>query len=150
MEQASICWLALLVVLIIIELATMGLTTIWFAGGSVAAFIASILDMHIVAQLVLFLVVSILLLVFTRPFAARYINKHKTQTNIDALIGAKAVVTQDIDNLLATGEAKLAGNEWMARSEDDNVRIEAGITVVVVEISGAKLIVKREEEEIAV
>ena len=69
METTSICWLAVFVLLIVIELATMGLTTIWFAGGAVAGFIASMLGANVVIQAVVFFVVSIVLLIFTRPFA---------------------------------------------------------------------------------
>ena len=79
METTSICWLAVFVLLIVIELATMGLTTIWFAGGAVAGFIASMLGANVVIQAVVFFVVSIVLLIFTRPFAVRYINSNKTK-----------------------------------------------------------------------
>ena len=145
MEMESICWLGLLVLLIVIEIATMGLTTIWFAGGAVAGFIASILGGNIAVQIILFFVVSVLLLVFTRPFAARYINRNKVRTNVDGLIGKRAVVTQQIDNLASTGEAYLEGKTWMARTEDDSVTIPEERTVIVLKISGVKLIVKPEE-----
>jgi len=81
METTSICWLAVFVLLIVIELATMGLTTIWFAGGAVAGFIASMLGANVVIQAVVFFVVSIVLLIFTRPFAVRYINSRQRQTS---------------------------------------------------------------------
>lgn len=142
MEMESICWLGLLVLFVIIEIATMGLTTIWFAGGSVAGFIASILGGGILLQVVLFLAISIILLIFTRPFAAKYINKNKVRTNIDELIGKKAVVIEQIDNLAATGQARLEGKEWTARTEQDNVKIPEGTTVTVLRISGVKLIVE--------
>lgn len=145
MEMESIYWLGLLVLLIVIEIGTMGLTTIWFAGGSVAGFIASILGGNVAVQVILFFVVSVLLLVFTRPFAARYINQNKVRTNVDGLIGKRAVVTQRIDNLAASGEAYLEGKTWMARTEDDNVTISEERTVIVLKISGVKLIVKPEE-----
>ena len=87
MERELIFWLVLLVVLLVIEMATLGLTTIWFAGGAAAAFVASILGAGLVVQIVVFLAVSILLLVFTRPFAAKYINKNRVRTNVDRLLG---------------------------------------------------------------
>lgn len=146
MEMESIWWLALLVVFIVIEIATMGLTTIWFAGGAVAGFIASILGADVVLQGVVFLAVSILLLVFTRPFAARYINRNHVKTNVEGLVGKKAVVTRDINNLMETGEARLEGKEWMARTEEGGPEIPAGTVVRVLRISGVKLIVKEEEE----
>ena len=141
METTSICWLAVFVLLIVIELATMGLTTIWFAGGAVAGFIASMLGANVVIQAVVFLVVSIVLLIFTRPFAVRYINSNKTKTNIDGLIGQEALVLEEINNIRETGCARLEGKEWTARSVDDTV-IPADTVVIVERIEGVKLIVK--------
>ena len=141
METTSICWLAVFVLLIVIELATMGLTTIWFAGGAVAGFIASMLGANVVIQAVVFFVVSIVLLIFTRPFAVRYINSNKTKTNIDGLIGQEALVLEEINNIRETGCARLEGKEWTARSVDDTV-IPADTVVIVERIEGGKLIVK--------
>ena len=138
MERELIFWLVLLVVLLVIEMATLGLTTIWFAGGAAAAFVASILGAGLVVQIVVFLAVSILLLVFTRPFAAKYINKNR-----DSLLGQKAVVTQDIDNLAGTGEARADGKVWMARTENDGEQIVCGTTVTILGVSGVKLIVEK-------
>ena len=141
METTSICWLAVFVLLIVIELATMGLTTIWFAGGAVAGFIASMLGANVVIQAVVFFVVSIVLLIFTRPFAVRYINSNKTKTNIDGLIGQEALVLEEINNIRETGCARLERKEWTARSVDDSV-IPADTVVIVERIEGVKLIVK--------
>ena len=141
METTSICWLAVFVLLIVIELATMGLTTIWFAGGAVAGFIASMLGANVVIQAVVLFVVSIVLLIFTRPFAVRYINSNKTKTNIDGLIGQEALVLEEINNIRETGCARLEGKEWTARSVDDTV-IPADTVVIVERIEGVKLIVK--------
>ena len=141
METTSICGLAVFVLLIVIELATMGLTTIWFAGGAVAGFIASMLGANVVIQAVVFFVVSIVLLIFTRPFAVRYINSNKTKTNIDGLIGQEALVLEEINNIRETGCARLEGKEWTARSVDDTV-IPADTVVIVERIEGVKLIVK--------
>ena len=141
MDTSSICWLAVFVLLIVIELATMGLTTIWFAGGAVAGFIASMLGANVVIQAVVFFVVSIVLLIFTRPFAVRYINSNKTKTNIDGLIGQEALVLEEINNIRETGCARLEGKEWTARSVDDTV-IPADTVVIVERIEGVKLIVK--------
>ena len=141
METTSICWLAVFVLLIVIELATMGLTTIWFAGGAVAGFIASMLGANVGIQAVVFFVVSIVLLIFTRPFAVRYINSNKTKTNIDGLIGQEALVLEEINNIRETGCARLEGKEWTARSVDDTV-IPADTVVIVERIEGVKLIVK--------
>ena len=141
METTSICWLAVFVLLIVIELATMGLTTIWFAGGAVAGFIASMLGANVVIQAAAFFAVSILLLFFTRPFAVRYINSNKTKTNVDGLIGQEALVLEEINNIRETGCARLEGKEWTARSMNDTV-IPKDTVVTVERIEGVKLIVK--------
>ncbi|MBD9013679.1 MAG: NfeD family protein [Lachnospiraceae bacterium] len=141
METTSICWLVVFILLILIELATMGLTTIWFAGGAVAGFVASMLGANVVIQAAAFFAVSILLLFFTRPFAVRYINSNKTKTNVDGLIGQEALVLEEINNIRETGCAKLEGKEWTARSMNDTV-IPKDTVVTVERIEGVKLIVK--------
>ena len=141
METTSICWLVVFILLILIELATMGLTTIWFAGGAVAGFVASMLGANVVIQAAAFFAVSILLLFFTRPFAVRYINSNKTKTNVDGLIGQEALVLEEINNIRETGCARLEGKEWTDRSMNDTV-IPKDTVVTVERIEGVKLIVK--------
>ena len=141
METTSICWLVVFILLILIELATMGLTTIWFAGGAVAGFVASMLGANVVIQAAAFFAVSILLLFFTRPFAVRYINSNKTKTNVEGLIGQEALVLEEINNIRETGCARLEGKEWTARSMNDTV-IPKDTVVTVERIEGVKLIVK--------
>ena len=141
METTSICWLVVFILLILIELATMGLTTIWFAGGAVAGFVASMLGANVVIQAAAFFAVSIMLLFFTRPFAVRYINSNKTKTNVDGLIGQEALVLEEINNIRETGCARLEGKEWTARSMNDTV-IPKDTVVTVERIEGVKLIVK--------
>ena len=128
-----IFWLALFVILLIIEIITVGLTTIWFAGGSMAALIVAAVGGPVWLQVMLF---------FTRPWAVKYLNPHKTLTNYEDAIGKTVRVTMKIDNIEETGTAVLNGQEWTARSNDDAVTIEADTTAEVVAISGVKLIVK--------
>lgn len=142
MEIQSIFWLALLVVLLVIELATLGLTTIWFAGGALAAFAVSFFYDQIAVQIVVFAAVSVVLLLFTRPFAVKYVNKNRAKTNVDSLIGRTAVVTEAVDNLAGKGQATISGQVWTARSSQDEVKIEEGAVVTVLKISGVKLIVE--------
>lgn len=140
-------WLILFVILLIIEIITLGLTTIWFAGGALAAFVASAFNAPLVIQIILFLVVSILLLFFTRPIAMRYLNKNRTKTNVESLIGKTAVVTGDINNVKGEGSAVVNGLEWSARSVDEAVTISKDTVVIIKEISGVKLIVEEKREE---
>lgn len=141
----SIWWLFLIVILIIMELVTMGLTTIWFAGGAVVAFIAALCNAILEVQIGLFVIVSFLLLFAFRPLVKRYVNSNHVKTNVDSLIGSEALVTEAIHNDLALGTAVLNGQEWTARSVDGSV-IEAGSKVRVVYISGVKLMVIKKEK----
>lgn len=142
----SLGWLIIFVVLVGIEAATMGLFTIWFAGGALAAFLVSLFHVGLMVQLVVFLVVSFLLLYFTRPILLRHINTKRVKTNVDSIIGMEARVTEDIDNFHATGVAVLNGQEWTARSVKDDEPIPAGKKVAVKEIKGVKLIVEPVKE----
>lgn len=135
-------WLAAFVILIGIEAATMALTTIWFAGGAVLAFFAAVLGCSIHVQLAVFLIVSFLLLILTRPLAMRFVNRETVKTNVDGLIGRKAKVIAKIDNNEPSGAAVVNGQEWTARSADDAVTIPVGTHVVIKEVRGVKLIVE--------
>lgn len=141
----TIFWLVALVLFIVIEIATMGLTTIWFAGGAIAAMVVCMLGAKLWVQCGVFLTVSFILLLFTRPFAVRYVNRRHEPTNVDGLIGQTASVTETIDNLQSTGRAQVRGQEWTARSVDDKHTIKAGSTVQIAAIEGVKLIVKEKE-----
>ena len=135
-------WLVAFVILIGIEAATMALTTIWFAGGAVFAFFAAVLGFSIQTQLVVFLIVSFILLLFTRPFAMRFVNRETVKTNVDGLIGRRAKVITKIDNNEPSGATVVDGQEWTARSMDDAVTIPVGTHVVIKEVRGVTLIVE--------
>ena len=140
-------WLVAFVILIGIEAATMALTTIWFAGGAVFAFFAAVLGFSIQTQLVVFLIVSFILLRFTRPLAMRFVNRETVKTNVDGLIGRRAKVITKIDNNEPSGATVVDGQEWTARSMDDAVTIPVGTHVVIKEVRGVKLIVEPVSEK---
>ena len=144
MNEMMIVWLLILILSIGIEVATLGLASIWFAGGALVALIASALRAPTVVQILLFFVVSIALLIFTRPVAVKYFNKDRVKTNAESLVGKQAIVTGEINNIQGTGKVVVAGQEWTARSVDDNAKLSEGTVVSIVEISGVKLIVKAE------
>lgn len=139
-------WLALLAVLLIIEAVTAGLTTIWFAGGALVAALVSYFGAGQLVQIFTFLIVSMLLLIFTRPLAVRYMNKSVSNTNVNSLIGRKAVVTQQIENLAQTGQVKINDIDWTARSMDDKIIIPEKTVVVIKEVKGVKLFVEEYKE----
>ena len=133
-------WLAVFVVCIGLEAASMALTSIWFAGGALIA------GVNLYIQMAVFVVVSFLLLYSTRPLALRYINQKTVRTNVDALVGKKARVTAEIDNDEARGTAMVSGQEWTARSADGS-RIPRDTMVQIQAVSGVKLIVSKCKEE---
>lgn len=147
MEREAFIWLGLLIVFLVVEIITVGLTSIWLAGGALAALILNIAGLNLVWQVGAFLVVSFLLLFFTRPFAVKYINARHEKTNYEGVIGKIVRVTQTVDNLAQTGTAVVNGLEWTARDEKDDEVLEPGTLAKVVSISGVKLIVKKYEED---
>ena len=142
MSEMLILWIVVLVAAIAMEAATMGLTTIWFAGGALIAMILELLGGGILLQVIGFLIVSLILLYFTRPIAVKYFNKGREKTNLDSVIGKTAVVTLPIHNLKETGQVVLDGKEWTARSNDASKQIEKDTLVKVISIKGVKLIVE--------
>lgn len=141
----SIMWLILMVACLAVEICTLGLASIWFAGGALLALIIALLGGPLWLQLLAFLVVSIVLLVFTRPIATKYFNKNRAKTNVEGVIGKQAIVTMAIDNLKGQGQIVTDGMEWTARSLDSSV-IEEGTVVVIEKIEGVKAIVKIRKE----
>ena len=144
--MAMIGWLVVFVALVGIEVGTMALTTIWFAGGALAAFFMALAGLSFQVQMTVFLAVSFVLLIFTRPLAVKYVNKGTVKTNVDGLVGKKARVLEEIDNGSGAGTAVLNGQEWTARAVRDDLVIHKGETVIVKEIRGVKLIVDRISE----
>lgn len=142
----TVYWLVLFVALLIIEIITMGLTTIWFAGGALAAFLAGVIGFGLVVQVVTFLAVSILLLVLTRPIAMKYFNQERQKTNAERLIGEKALVLEDIDTLKAVGTVIIDGQEWSAKTDEPDGKIRKDTIVEVEGIQGVKLIVSEKED----
>lgn len=141
----SFTWLIILAVLLFIEIITLGLTTIWFAGGALVAFIVSLFYDNLIIEILVFLVVSLLLLYFTRPLVVKYFNPKRTKTNYEGVIGKEALVIRIINNINAEGQVSVDGQEWSARSETGEV-IDKGTRVIVKNISGVKLIVAKKED----
>ena len=143
--MAAVYWLILFVALAGIEALTVALTTIWFAGGALAAFFCALAGAGVEAQLVGFVAVSFILLIFTRPFAIKYINRNTEKTNVESLEGKKARVTSDVDNDAGTGTAVVGGQEWTARSADPKKTFKTGEIVRIVEVRGVKLMIDKED-----
>ena len=139
-------WLLIFIVLLVIEFGTMGLTTIWFAGGALAAFIMGIIGFGTGVQIAVFSIVSIVLLVSTRPIALKYFNKERQKTNAESLIGKQALVLEEVDTLHNKGVVEVNGQEWSAKTEEPSGVIAKNTVGTIAGIQGVKLIIKEKEE----
>ncbi|OQA22407.1 MAG: hypothetical protein BWY61_01632 [Firmicutes bacterium ADurb.Bin354] len=139
----AIIWLIALIVLVIIEIISQGLTTIWFAGGSLVALISTFCGANLFVQIAIFLVVSIIMLIFTRPIAMLHFNKKVVPTNVETLPGEVCVITEAVDNIGAKGKAELNGMEWTVRSASEGILIPEGARAKVLRVEGVKLIVEQ-------
>jgi len=137
----SAVWLMILVVLVAGEAITVGLTFMWFAVGAVGGLIVAALGGEIWLQVVVFLVLSTVTLVLVRPVAARLLTPGISPTNADRILGQIALVTQNVDNIAETGQVKIFGQTWTARSEaGDPIPVQSRVRIL--RIEGVKVFVK--------
>lgn len=137
-------WLALIVVFIVLEAATVNLVSVWFIGGAVAGLVSAILGASKLLQFTVFILVSALLLALLRPVLKKYLRVKPTKTNADRLLGQEALVTETIDNLQETGAIRINGVLWTAKSLED-AQVPAGTRVIIRRIEGAKVYVEPAE-----
>ena len=140
MNWAAIVWLVLILVFLLIEASTVMLVSIWFAFGSLAALLLSLIGASVGLQVAVFLVVSAILLTALRPLVRKYVNPKLTKTNVDAVVGTTGLVTVAIDNVSAVGQVKLGAMYWTARSTAGDA-IPEGTLVRVDRIEGVKVFV---------
>ncbi|MFI3208660.1 MAG: NfeD family protein [Eubacteriales bacterium] len=140
-------WLIVFVVLLLFEIVTMGLTTVWFAGGALIAALASNFITSEPIQIIIFLVSSIILLVLTRPFALKYVNRKVEKTNAESIIGTDTIVIEDIDELHGTGKVRVNGIEWSAKNAVTGEVIKSSEVVTIMGIQGVKAIVTKKQGE---
>lgn len=138
-------WLSIFVACIVIEIATMGLFTIWFAGGSLIAALVAAVGGPFWLQIALFFVISLVLLYLTRPIAVKYFNKDRVKTNAESLVGQQAIVISEINNLQGVGQVTVNGQEWSARNVKGDKELTVGSVVIIRAISGVKLMVEEKE-----
>ena len=142
MEYIGYAWLITIIACVVIEAMTVSLTTIWFAIGAIAAWLVYLTGLRLEVQIIVFLLVSTLSLIFTRPIAMEKLKIGRIKTNADSIIGQYYKVESTIDNINNKGTVNVRGQLWTARSVDDQV-IEKDEIIVVKEIVGVKLIVKK-------
>jgi len=137
----SAVWLIILVVLVTGEAITVGLTFLWFAVGALGGLVVAVLGGAIWLQVVVFLVLSAATLILVRPLAAKLLTPGISPTNADRILSQIALVTEEIDNIAETGQVKLFGQVWTARSENGDI-IPAQTRVRILRIEGVKVFVR--------
>ena len=144
MNWAAILWLVLAVAFLAAEAATVTVISLWFAAGALAAMVSALLGAGIWLQVSVFLLVSAAALTALRPLVRKFLTPKLTATNVDSVIGSIGIVTADIDNISASGQVKLNGMEWSARSSSGD-SIPKGTRIAVDRIEGVKVFVSPAE-----
>lgn len=140
-EMMPYIWLGVIVLSIITEAATAGLVSIWFIPGALVALVLSLFDVSVVWQACVFVVLSLVALIFGRKFI--HPRSRIEKTNTEALIGQTAVITEQVCNVEGRGAAKVDGKVWSARTETESETLEAGELVEIVDIRGVRLICRK-------
>ena len=140
MNWAGVVWFLLMVFFILLEAGTVALVSTWFAAGALGAMIIALCGGGLWLQCVVFLVISVVLLISLRGFLRKHITPKQIKTNVDSIVGTEGLVTATIDNLASTGQVKLGGMEWSARSTSGEV-IQPGERIRVDRVEGVKVFV---------
>lgn len=135
-------WLGIAVILAIVEVSTTQLVSIWFVVGAVASAISTAFTDDLTIQIIVFVLVSAICVIITRPFVKKITKNKKTSTNADSLIGKTGIITIEVNNTLAQGQINVSGQIWSARSSNDKQILSVNEKARVKEISGVKLIVE--------
>ncbi|MDD6433771.1 MAG: NfeD family protein [Ruminococcus bromii] len=141
MQIMPFIWIGLAIVMAVCEAVTAQLVSIWFVLGAICAAITTIFTPSIIIQTTVFLAVSFIALIVTKPLVKKLRNNGNAQnTNADRLIGMVGVVVTDIDDEQSIGQVKVAGETWSARSDFAPILKDNRIKVLAIE--GVKLIVE--------
>lgn len=144
MNEMMLVWIIILIAALVIEILTTGaLVSIWFCFGAGAALIAAFFNTPLWIQILLFVIISVLMLLFTRPLITKFIQPEEHPTNADRIIGETGIVTEKIENLTGNGYIEVGGRSWPARNIEASDVIEAGEKVTIIRIEGVKVIVKK-------
>ena len=132
-------WLGIIFLLVVLEISTAALVSIWFIASSILALLASIFIDNVLIQFAIFVIGGIIFLLTTRKFLTNKLVKQE-KTNLDRIIGMRGVVTEDIDDLVI-GEVLVDGKKWSAISKE---KLKKGDKVKIIKIEGVKLIVEHQ------
>lgn len=140
----TIFWLIIAVILFVGEAICPVFFMFWFAIGAILALITSLITSNLIAQLVVFFVSTTLFIIFIKPLTnGLFKNDTKDELNMNGIVGKRAIVVEDIDNLKNTGKVKLSGEVWKAVNENEGEIILSETQVDVIRVDGVKLIVKK-------
>ena len=137
-----IIWAAAIIAFGVLEAVTAQLVSIWFVIGAIGAFVAALFDASVTVQVIIFIAVTIVALIVTRPLVKKFVHPKKQATNADRVLNQKGIVVEEINNIKATGQVKVDGKVWSARSTD-NIIIDVNEEIIIKQISRVKLIVER-------
>jgi membrane protein implicated in regulation of membrane protease activity len=142
----AVTWLILLILFVVLEAVSVALVSVWFVGGSLAALLTTFVTDNVWIQIAVFAGVSFVLLLTVRPIAAKLTGKNLNQvvSGAQTLVGKRAVVTQDIDNLASRGEVQVNGQLWSARALKDRETFGKDEVVIIRKIDGVKLLVEKD------
>ncbi len=146
MNQMTIFWIFIAIVMGVVEASTMSLVSVWFCLGAIAAMITAIITPSVFIQSVVFVIVTAVSLVATKPLVKKVTKGEFTPTNADRIIGREAIVTQTIDPIKGAGQVSIGGQIWSAKNEH-STEIKEKTIVIVTKISGVHAIVRPKEEE---
>lgn len=141
-EMMPFVWLGVIVLSIVVEASTMGLVAVWFLPGALVSLVLSLFDIGLPWQIAVFVLLAVVMLFFGKKIFRPFGKKEKT--NAEALIGQTAVITEQVCNVEGRGAAKLNGQEWSARAEHEDMQLEVGDRVTIVDIRGVKLICRKQ------
>jgi len=145
-HNPAIFWVIIAIIFAAVEGATMGLVTIWFTVGGGAAAIAAVAGAPFPAQVAIFFVVSIVLLIFTRPLFIKKLKIGKEKNYTQQLEGKAGLVTETIGPF-HSGLVKVNGIIWTAVGETEEMTAAEGERVTILRVEGVKLIVRARTED---
>lgn len=134
-------WIGIAIVFGIVEGATMGLITIWFTVGAGVSAVAAALGASLLVQVIIFIAVSVVLLIFTRPIMKQKLKVGKEKNNVEQYVGEIGMVIEEIKPF-HQGRIRLKSLEWAAVGDNAEIGVKVGKEVKVVRIEGVKAIVK--------
>ncbi len=135
----AIVWIVLILILLLVEILTINLVTIWFVIAAIPALFLELLGVSLVVQIIVFALIATMLLIFTRPLVKKIQNGRALNTNYMSVIGQQGIALEDLGGL-EKGYVKINGMEWLAQSEDN---IQKDDVIVVQDVSGSKVIIKK-------